>query len=109
MSINTAFDVVIQGGNENTRNVAAIVIERAFGKEGFVNVETHVQRERNERPTLLDIMREEGPHLFEKHAVVQELTTLPVVSGSYRRVRDDEGNLDDEFEIPLEDQEDVFE
>lgn len=109
MSITNAFDVVIHGGNESTRAIAAAVIERAFENEGFINVETHVHRE-NKRPSLMDVMREEGPHLFEKHAVVQELTTLPTVSGSYRRVREDERDpyLSDDEE-PLYDLDEVEE
>ena len=91
MSATTAFDVVIQGGDDNTRTIAAVILERAFERDGFVNVETHVQiRESHKRQTLLDIMREEGPHLFERHATVQELTALPGVREYYTRNKERE-------------------
>lgn len=91
MSAANAFDVVIQGGNKNTRTLAAFIIERAFEHDGFVNVETILPRDKNKTSeSLLDIMRQAHPRLFEKQVVIQELTTLPTVSAFYERGNDEE-------------------
>lgn len=77
MSARNAFDIVIHGGNINKRTIAAAIIERALEHDGFVNVETKVPVGRNNKLSLLEVMRNSQPRLFEKHVVIQELTVLP--------------------------------
>lgn len=84
MSTSTEFEIVVTGGNKNTRTIAAFIVEQALHQQGFVDIETIEPKNGHKEASLLNLVREIDPLLFTKHVVVQEITTLPSIQQTYQ-------------------------